>query len=64
MTTITLGFKAFDPHELLCHFVADMAGLYRRESLQVELADITFIPIPNSPRTISRPVVALRSTAP
>lgn len=44
MTTITLGFKAFDPHELLCHFVADMAGLYRRESLQVELADITFIP--------------------
>ena len=39
---IKLGFKAFDPHELLCHFVAHKAGLYRQENLAVELADITF----------------------
>lgn len=43
MSRITLGFKAFDPHELLVHFVAVRAGLYRRESLEVELADITFV---------------------
>lgn len=44
MTPVTLGFKAFDAHELLCHFVAVEAGLYRREKLQVDLADITFVP--------------------
>lgn len=44
MTRITLGFKAFDPHELLVHCVAARAGLYRRERLEVELADITFVP--------------------
>jgi len=44
MKSITLGFKAFDPHELLCHFVAVEAGLYRSRALEVELVDITFIP--------------------
>lgn len=43
MTTIQLGFKAFDPHELLCHFIATRAGLYKRENINVELIDITFI---------------------
>lgn len=43
MATLQLGFKAFDPHELLCHFVAVEAGLYKRENLQIELVDITFI---------------------
>ena len=43
MTAITLGFKAFDAHELLCHFVAVKSGLYKKNQLQVELVDITFI---------------------
>jgi len=43
MTAVTLGFKAFDAHELLCHFVAAEAGLYAKQKLRVELADITFI---------------------
>ncbi len=42
MRTIQLGFKAFDPHELLCHFVASKAGLYEQADLRVELVDITF----------------------
>ena len=42
MTTVQLGFKAFDAHELLCHFIAAKAGLYQRHGLQVELVDITF----------------------
>ena len=44
MRTIQLGFKAFDPHELLCHFVASKAGLYEQADLRVELIDITFTP--------------------
>ena len=43
MIPVTLGFKAYDAHELLCHFVAFSAGLYQRDRLHVELADITFI---------------------
>ena len=43
MTAVTLGFKAFDAHELLCHFVAVKAGLYQKNQLQVDLVDITFI---------------------
>ena len=42
MKSISIGFKAFDPHELLCHFVASDCGLYKRESLDIELVDITF----------------------
>ncbi len=44
MATLKLGFKAFDAHELLCHFVAVAAGLYTRYGLRVELEDITFMP--------------------
>jgi ABC-type nitrate/sulfonate/bicarbonate transport system substrate-binding protein len=43
MNTIRIGFKAFDAHELLCHFVAVKAGLYTKENIDVELIDITFI---------------------
>ncbi|RPH96136.1 MAG: hypothetical protein EHM68_11680 [Lysobacterales bacterium] len=42
-TPVTLGFKAFDAHELLCHFVAVQAGLYQRGNMAVQLADITFV---------------------
>jgi len=50
LTTLQLGFKAFDPHELLCHFVSIEAGLYKRENLQIELVDITFIPDTELPK--------------
>jgi len=43
MSAVTLGFKAFDAHELLCHFVAVKSGLYKRHGLQVDLVDITFV---------------------
>jgi len=43
VTTVQVGFKAFDPHELLCHFVAVNAGLYKRENIDVELIDISFV---------------------
>jgi ABC-type nitrate/sulfonate/bicarbonate transport system substrate-binding protein len=52
MTTLQLGFKAFDPHELLCHFIAHEAGLYKREKLNVELIDITFIPDTELPESV------------
>jgi ABC-type nitrate/sulfonate/bicarbonate transport system substrate-binding protein len=41
-TQLKIGFKAFDPHELLCHFVALEAGLYRHHDITVELFDLTF----------------------
>jgi ABC-type nitrate/sulfonate/bicarbonate transport system substrate-binding protein len=44
MAAVTLGFKAFDAHELLCHFVAVQSGLYKKNKLQVDLVDITFMP--------------------
>jgi len=50
MTAVTLGFKAFDAHELLCHFVAVKSGLYKKSQLQVELVDITFIPDTELPK--------------
>ncbi|MCU7869787.1 MAG: hypothetical protein KZQ98_14855 [Candidatus Thiodiazotropha sp. (ex Lucinoma borealis)] len=39
---LLLGFKAFDVHELLCHFAARKAGYYQRRGLNVLLRDITF----------------------
>ncbi len=39
---VKIGFKAFDPHELLCHFVALEAGLYQHHDITVELFDLTF----------------------
>ncbi len=44
MDEVALGFKAFDAHELLCHFLAERHGFYRDASLQVRLVDTTFIP--------------------
>src|SRR5262245_4990544 len=44
MVALQLGFKAFDFHELLCHFIAMRAGLYLQHGLQVSLVDTTFIP--------------------
>ena len=40
MRTLRLGFRAFDPHELLVHFVAERAGLYRDVEVDVELLDL------------------------
>lgn len=44
MTDIYLAYKAYDIHELLCHAIADTAGLYREAGLNVCLRDSTFIP--------------------
>jgi hypothetical protein len=44
MTSIHLAFKAFDVHELLCHFLAESEGLYANAKLSVTLLDWTFIP--------------------
>jgi hypothetical protein len=38
-----LAFKAYDAHELACHFVARHAGLYEQHGLAPVLADSTFI---------------------
>lgn len=43
-TEFILGFKAFDAHELLVHFVAESLGLYRQGGLRPRLLDTTFIP--------------------
>jgi hypothetical protein len=40
VTSVRLGFRAFDPHELLVHFVAERAGLYRQAALEVDLVDL------------------------
>jgi ABC-type nitrate/sulfonate/bicarbonate transport system substrate-binding protein len=42
MAPLELGFKAFDMHELLCHFIAVRAGLYVQHGLRVTLVDTTF----------------------
>lgn len=39
MKAVTLGYKAFDLHELTCHFVARHAGLYADRGLEVSLLD-------------------------
>ena len=39
---VELGFRAFDPHELLPHVLATRLGLYEREGLEVRLRDLTF----------------------
>ena len=44
MQEIHLGFKAFDVHELLCHGLAEAAGLYAAAGLSVKLIDTTFVP--------------------
>lgn len=44
MKTVECGIKAFDIHELLCHFVAVRCGFYESAGLDVRLADTSFIP--------------------
>ena len=44
MKTIECGIKAFDIHELLCHFVAQRGGFYAAAGLDVRLVDTTFTP--------------------
>ena len=44
MKQLCLAYKAWDVHELLCHAIADAAGLYAREQLSVTLLDATFLP--------------------
>jgi len=39
---VLLAFKAYDVHELGCHFVARHAGLYERHRLEPRLLDATF----------------------
>lgn len=40
MRALRLGFRAFDPHELLVHFVAERARVYRDVEVDVELVDL------------------------
>lgn len=42
MTEVTCGIRAYDPHELLCHAIADRLGFYAEEGLTVRLQDTTF----------------------
>ena len=44
MKTVKCGIKAFDIHELLCHFVAQRGGFYTAAGLDVRLVDTTFTP--------------------
>ena len=44
MNDVYLAYKAYDIHELLCHAIADAAGLYARAGLSVKLLDATFTP--------------------
>jgi len=44
MTEVYLAYKAYDIHELLCHAIADAAGLYASAGLSVKLLDSTFTP--------------------
>ena len=44
MKTVECGIKAFDIHELLCHFVAQRGGFYAAAGLDVKLVDTTFTP--------------------
>ena len=39
-----IGFRAFDPHELLCHFLAVEKGYYADAGLDPRLHDLTFTP--------------------
>ena len=44
MKTVECGIKAFDVHELLCHFVAGRCGLYESAGLDIRLVDTSFVP--------------------
>lgn len=40
MSRLRLAFRAFDPHELLVHFIAEREGIYRHLEVEVELVDL------------------------
>jgi hypothetical protein len=40
LRALSLGFRAYDLHELLVHFVAERAGLYEQQGVEVELVDL------------------------
>jgi len=44
MTEVECGIKAFDVHELYCHFLAERLGFYADEGLSVRVVDVTFTP--------------------
>lgn len=44
MKDVILGYKAYDLHELTCHFVALHAGLYAERGLNVRLLDTRTVP--------------------
>jgi hypothetical protein len=43
MNEVSLGFKAYDVHELLCHGVAEAGGIYAEAGISVKLIDTTFM---------------------
>ncbi|MBA3246009.1 MAG: hypothetical protein H0T61_12655, partial [Actinobacteria bacterium] len=61
---LELGFKAFDPHELLPHFVARRRGFYAEEDVEVRLVDIALRPdVPPPPAQVSCGAAALAVAA-
>lgn len=50
--SVLLGFKAFDLHELMLHFIATRLDLYSRFNLEVQLRDITFTPDDSLPSNL------------
>jgi ABC-type nitrate/sulfonate/bicarbonate transport system substrate-binding protein len=49
---VQLGFKAFDLHELACHFLAESAGFYAEHGLQVSLVDTRIVPDSELPQRL------------
>jgi hypothetical protein len=49
---VQLGFKAFDLHELACHFVAEAAGFYAERGLHVSLLDTRLVPDSELPKNL------------
>lgn len=50
MTDIECGIKAYDVHELYCHFLAERLGYYADEDLRVRVIDVTFTADEKLPR--------------
>lgn len=50
MTEVLCGVKAFDIHELYCHFLARELGYYADEGITVRVVDATHIPDDRLPR--------------
>lgn len=51
MIAVECGIKAFDIHELLCHFIAKRLGYYEEVGLDVRVIDATFIADENLPES-------------